>query len=44
MVMLVFWWLIFFFIKSARGIEPEVKMEGNKIFCQTYADGPFFFF
>lgn len=29
----------FFLIKSARGIEPDVKMEGNKIFCQTYADG-----
>lgn len=29
----------FFLIKSARGIEPEVKVEGNKIFCQTYADG-----
>lgn len=32
--------LVFLFlIKSARSIEPEVKMEGNKVFCQTYADG-----
>lgn len=41
MAMLAFIYL--FLIRSARDIEPEVKMEGNKIFCLTYADGQYIF-
>lgn len=34
-IMLVF---LIFFIKSERDIGPEVKMEENKIHCQTHPD------